>query len=111
MDKTTRPYVVVYKKDTYEIMFKGTRREVSDWLGLKNYSEIYRILYKGNYKDLEFDILEPLYELIDTVEEISLGTFTRDEILNQYSIDDTYFNKLVHGLHLLDRYIEVRRVQ
>ena len=67
--------------------------------------------YLDGYKDLEFDILEPLYELIDTVENLSLGTFTRDEILDQYSIDDTYFNKLVHGLHLLDRYIEVRRVQ
>ena len=104
---------VVVRKNGKEV-FRGPRKEVNVFLGLKPYSPIgYKHIADGYYKDYTFELLEPLFELYDDIDDEKEVWITGSkwDILEQTGMEESYFSYVLHGRSRYQGIYKIRRIQ
>lgn len=102
----TVDHVSVLKKN--KEIFRGTRLEVAEFLGLR-YPNASKCILKGWYKDYKFEVISPIYEIYDDKEVIFRGT--RKELFERYPVQRNYFYQILLGRHKLMGLYHIRRVE
>lgn len=94
-----------------KLIKKGTRKEISEYLGIKpSYlSYMFSTPPKGKYACYSFKVIPPRYEVLKEGEVIFTGS--RYEIMDKFEVQDSQFAKVLMGVTRLNRKYQIRRCE